>query len=183
MEDIGDLRVNLMVFKSWSCFSTAFLNFLSILIPSLKALARSSRKLWENMAILASLLVLQIHTPQIRIRSADCRISSSLNLRFFWIYHGNYSQSHSPLITICVESILFSLRREKKKGPTLPENSHEFFRFPRAKVGMVINLKHFFSLGSWILKATCQYVFFFLFLLWWWGSVKNKLNPSSSCIV
>ncbi|KAF1887296.1 hypothetical protein Lal_00040897 [Lupinus albus] len=39
------------VFKSWSYFSTAFLNFLCILIP------RSSRKLWENMATQAWLLL------------------------------------------------------------------------------------------------------------------------------
>ncbi|KAG4932897.1 hypothetical protein GLYMA_17G111800v4 [Glycine max] len=41
--------------KSWSCFSTAFLNFLCILYLSTSSILspRSSRKLWENMAIQA----------------------------------------------------------------------------------------------------------------------------------
>ncbi|KAK8471236.1 hypothetical protein PHAVU_003G168301 [Phaseolus vulgaris] len=41
--------------KSWSCFSTAFLNFFCILYLSASRILspRSSRKLWENMAIQA----------------------------------------------------------------------------------------------------------------------------------
>ncbi|KAG6662512.1 hypothetical protein CIPAW_03G248100 [Carya illinoinensis] len=48
----SELKVSEILWKSWSCFSTAFLNFFFCLISMINSSTPgSSRKLWENMAI------------------------------------------------------------------------------------------------------------------------------------